>query len=337
MRAVKTIFAIAALAWSVGAVSSALAAEPLKLRMSWVAPVANWTTMLLEKKELMGHLGKSYTLETLRFQGTPPMITALAAGELEIADLAYSTFGLALDSAGMDDLRLIADDFQDGVGDYYSNQFLVLKDGPIHKVEDLKGKIIAINVRGSGADIAMRALMRKHGLEDKRDFTVVEVALPNMKVSIMERKVDMALDALPFTEDPVVRNNMRVLATQKDAIGPSQFSFYAARGEFIQKNRAVMVDFLEDMQRVVRFYLDPKNHKEAVEIAARLTKQPPELYDSWLYTKKDYYRDPGLVPDRDALQANLDTQLELGFIKRRIDVKAHTDLSLIQEAAKRIK
>ena len=93
MRAIKTVVMAATLALGVSAAVSAFAAEPLKLRMSWVAPVANWTTMLLEKKELMGHLGKSYTLETLRFQGTPPMITALAAGELEIADLAYSTFG----------------------------------------------------------------------------------------------------------------------------------------------------------------------------------------------------------------------------------------------------
>jgi len=265
------------------------------------------------------------------------MITAIAANELEIANLAYASFGLALDNAGLDDIRVIADEFQDGVGDYFSNQFLVLKDAPIRKIDDLKGKIVAVNVRGSGADIAMRALMRKHGMEDKRDFTVVEVALPNQRAALMERKVDMAVNALPFTEDPVIRNNMRVLATQKDAIGPSQFTFFVARAGFIQKNRPAMVDFMEDMLRVVRFYLDPKNHKEAVEIAARITKQPPELYDRWLFTKEDYYRDPNMLPNLDALQSNMDTQREVGFAKGRVDVKAHADLSLIQEAAKRIK
>jgi hypothetical protein len=44
---------------------------------------------------VMRHYGRSYTVETVRFQGTPPMITALAAGELDIADLAYSSFALA--------------------------------------------------------------------------------------------------------------------------------------------------------------------------------------------------------------------------------------------------
>src|SRR5215467_8599040 len=66
-------------------------AEPVKIRASWTVPVANWASLLLEKKDLAKHLGQSYVLEDVRFNGTPPMITALAAGEIEIGDLAYSS------------------------------------------------------------------------------------------------------------------------------------------------------------------------------------------------------------------------------------------------------
>ena len=45
----------------------------------------------MEKKDLAKHWGKSYVMEAVRYQGTPPMITALANGELDIANLAYST------------------------------------------------------------------------------------------------------------------------------------------------------------------------------------------------------------------------------------------------------
>ncbi len=38
-----------------------------------------------------------------------------------------------------------------------SNDFEVLADGPIKKVEDLKGKVVATNAAGAGVDIAMRA------------------------------------------------------------------------------------------------------------------------------------------------------------------------------------
>src|SRR5258707_14746169 len=83
-------------------------AEPVKIRMAWVAPVSNWASILLEKQDLAKHLGKSYTVEAVRFAGTPPMITAIANGELEVSNLTYSTFPLAIQNANIDDLRVIA-------------------------------------------------------------------------------------------------------------------------------------------------------------------------------------------------------------------------------------
>ncbi len=114
MRSLK--FALAAMAATVAL--GAAQAEPVKISMAWVAPVSNWASIVLEKKDLAKHLGKSYTLETVRFAGTPPMMTAIANGELEIANLAYSTFPLAVQNANIDDLRVIADEFQDGVAGY---------------------------------------------------------------------------------------------------------------------------------------------------------------------------------------------------------------------------
>ena len=96
----------------------------------------------LEKKDLAMHMGKSYTLESVRYQGTPQMITAIANNELEVSNLAYSSLAIAIENAGLDDIRVIADEFQDGVPGYFSEQFYVRKDSGINKVEDLKGKVI---------------------------------------------------------------------------------------------------------------------------------------------------------------------------------------------------
>jgi NitT/TauT family transport system substrate-binding protein len=112
-------------------VATAANSEPVKIRLSWIVPVGNWGSLLLEKKDLAKHLGQSYTLETTRFAGTPPLITALAAGELDIANLTFSTLPIAIQNAGLDDIRVLADEFQDGNPGYYSNEFMVLGDGPI--------------------------------------------------------------------------------------------------------------------------------------------------------------------------------------------------------------
>lgn len=309
--------------------------EPVKIRAAWVAPVSNWASILLEKKDLAKHFGKSYVFEPVRYAGTPLMITALANGELEIANLAYSTLGIAIQNAGLSDLRVISDEFRDGAPGHYSQEYFVLKDGPIKSVKDLKGKVIGTNAAGSAVDVATRAMLRKNGLEDKRDYTVLEAPFPTMRAMLAEKKVDIIPGVLPFSRDPELRKIATPLFSQKDAIGVTQMIIWAARDSFIQKNRAAMVDFMEDTIRIVRWYLDPKNQKEAAEIAARITKQPAERF-GWLFTKEDYYRDPNMVPDLEALQRNIDMTKDLGFMKESLDVKKHSDLSIIQEAAKRL-
>src|SRR6478736_9961473 len=156
------------------------AQQPVKIRVAYVVPVANWSSLLFEKEGLAKHAGKSYTFEAVHFQGTPQMITALANDELEIANLAFASFAIAVQNAGMNDLRVIADEFQDGVPGYYTDEFFVLKDSPVRTIKDLKGKVLATNAAGSAVDIVMRSALRKNGIDDKKDVNVVEAAFPNM-------------------------------------------------------------------------------------------------------------------------------------------------------------
>jgi NitT/TauT family transport system substrate-binding protein len=328
-------FTLAAFAASLLAAGSSNA-EPVKIRAGWVAPVSNWASIWLEKKNLAKHLGKSYTFEAIRFAGTPPMITALANNQVEVANLAYSTLPIAIQNAGLQDLRIISDEFQDGVAGYHTNEFVVLADGPIKSVKDLKGKVVATNAAGSAVDIGMRAMLKKNGLEDKRDYTVVEAQFPTMRAMLAEKKVDLIPAVLPFSLDPELKKISRPLFSSRDALGISQFIMWNARKPFIDKNRAAMVDFMEDTLRIVRWYLDPANKKEVVEIAARITKRPPETF-GWLFTKQDYYRNPDMLPNLDALQNNVKITKELGFVKADLDVRKYTDLSIVQEAAKRLK
>jgi sulfonate transport system substrate-binding protein len=310
-------------------------ADPLKIRGAWVAPVANWASIWLQKKDLAKHFGQSYVFEPTHYAGTPPMITAIANNELEIADLAYSTLPIAIANAGMDDIRVIADEFQDGAPGYRDDAFEVLADGPIKKVEDLKGKVVATNAIGSGVDVAMRAMLHQHGLEANRDYTIIEAPFPAMRAMLAEKKVDLIPAVLPFALDPELRKIAKPLFTVHDAMGVSQFIIWTTRQPFIDAHRAALVDFLEDSMRIEHWYLDPQNHDAAAAIASQLTKQPPERF-GWLFTKQDYYRNPTMAPNLDALQKNVDMTKDLGFVKATFDVKAHSDLSLIEEAAKRL-
>jgi sulfonate transport system substrate-binding protein len=333
MRITRTVLTLISAAM---VTAGAADAEPVKIRNAFVVPVANWAPMLEAKKDLAKHWGKSYVMEAVRFRGTPPMITALANNELEIANLAYSTLGLAIQNAGLTDLRVIADEFQDGVPGFYSNEFFVRKDSGIDKIADLKGKVVAINAEGAGIDIAMKAALKKHGLVAKRDYTVIEAPFPTMAAILKDKRADMVAGVPPFSYSPVLKEVGKVLFDQTEGLGRSQFVFWTIRKAFIDKHRAALVDFMEDVLRIERWYLDPKNHDAVAKIASGFLKVPPERFD-WLFTKKDYYRDPNGMPDLEALQRNVNTVAELGFIKSSVNVKDYADLSIVQEAAKRLK
>ncbi len=58
---------------------------------------------------------------------------------------------------------------------------------------------------------------------------------------------------------------------------------------------------------------------------------------SWAFTKEDFARDPDLRPDLASLQQNVDMLKDLGLIKQSVDVKAHSDLSMLEEAVARLK
>src|SRR5579863_5238091 len=238
MRTITTILGLALMLLGGGIAR----AEPVQIRVAWVAPIANWISIWLDKKELAQHLGKSYVFTPVHFAGTPPMVTAMANNEVEVGDLAFSTLPIAIKNAGLDDIRVIADDFQDGVDDYWTIRFAVLTGGPIKRVEDLKGKVVATNAAGSAVDIAMKAMLHKHGLEPNRDYTVIEAPFPAMKAILSEHKVDLIPGILPFALDPEMAKIGTTLFTAKDAIGVSEFVSFQARKPFIDKNRAALVD-----------------------------------------------------------------------------------------------
>jgi NitT/TauT family transport system substrate-binding protein len=312
-------------------------AEPLKIRAGWVVTPATMTPILFARPEILKHYGSSYVVDTVHFGATSHEIAALALEDVDIASLAFSSFGAAVMNAHLDDLRIVADGFQDGVPGYYTSEYMVRKDSPIATVADLKGKVLASNGVGGAIDMALRDMLRQHGLEDRKDYTIVEAQFPAMAAMLEERKVDLVGVVPPFAYDPRLRDNARVLFTMKEAVGRTQMIVWAARTPFLGKNRAALADFFEDALRALRWYLDPKNRAAAIETVSQVTKQPPERFAPWLFTTADYYRDPAARPDLDALQRNVETQQKLGFLKESFDVRDYADLSFVEEAARRLR
>lgn len=319
------------------AIHGAPSAEPLKIRMGWVVAPGSIATLLTMKPDLSLHRGTSYTFEPTHFVSTAVELVPLASGDLDIGEVSYSVMSSAIENAHLDDLRIFADEIQDGVdGHENGSGFLVLKDGPIKDFADLKGKAVAVLTLGSATDMQARVMLRRHGLEDKRDYSIIEAQFPNMKSLLVEGKAAMVAIAPPFAFDPELRAVSRMFFTETEAMGPTQLIALAAKKPFLDANRAVLTDFMEDVIRTVRWFTDPKNHDAAVELVAAFNKQPAAQLGR-LFTKEDNYRSPNGEPNIEALQHSLELQQEMGIQKSHIDVVRYADLGIVHAAAARLK
>jgi len=312
-------------------------ADPLTIRIGWVVTPGHMAPLIeaLGKREpaVFRHLGQSYVLQPLRFNGTTPQIQAQAIGDLEVASFSTSAFALAIINAHLDE-RLVADVVTDGHPGYFSENFVVLADGPIHSVEDVNSRRVATNVIGSASDTAMRTMFRKHGIKDS-DFTIVETNFANMPAMLDGGKVDF-IGTLPQFAPELKSAKYRVLFTARDAVGPTQAVVWAMRADVIAAHRQAFVDFFEDHIRAVRWFLDPKDREEAVAILADVTKLPKENL-AFAFTKDDFYHSPDARPDVASVQKEIDASAEMGVIPKRIEISPkHVDLSLIEEAKRRI-
>jgi len=318
-------------------VASALPAraEPLKIRVGWIVAPASMVPLLFQAPGVAKHLGKSYVFEPLNFGSSTLQITAISQGEIDIAAFGYTSFPLAIQNGSLSDLRIIADEIVDGAPGYYATPYFVRKDSGIDKIADMKGKVAATNGLGSGVDIAMRSALSKQGLQVTRDYTMIEAPFPAHKALLKEKKADLVVGVLPFSYDPELNEFAKPLFTTESGIGSIALSFWAARKGFIDKNRAALVDLMEDTSSALRWYYDPANHDKAVALTAGFLKRPPAAFESWLFTKRDFHRDLDAKPDLKIVQSSIDKVKDLGFIKETLDVGKYADLSLVEEAAKR--
>jgi sulfonate transport system substrate-binding protein len=336
MQSIQRSLAALLMIFAIGA--SARAADPVTIRWGYILPpVAEMASIFAAQPALTPHLGKSYRFEAKYFRGSPLLVTALAANEIDVGNLGFSTFFQAVVNAGLSDMRVITDEVEDGFNGYFSSQIRVRNDSGINKIEDLKGKVIATIAIGSGADMLTRYALQKHGLELNRDFTYLETPFPTMKPMLLGKKVDAAYFAQPFASDPEVDAQTKVLFTTDDSMGPLMLNFVAAHGGFIAKNRAAMVDFLEDYLRVIRWYYNPANRAAAIKLISDANKMPPEVLERYIFSKKDNYRNLDGLPDLKVIQHNMHQQKEMGLATSEIEIEKYADLSLVKEAAARLK
>jgi len=285
------------------------------------------------KQNVLKQIDKTYSLEMTFTRGSPEAASLLAAGQVDMGMLAFSTFATTtVKGAVPAGLTIVGDGYQDGRPGYTSNTFFVLKDSPVEGPAALKGRKIGINAFGSAVDLALRVWLKAHGLDPKRDVQVVEIAFGNMAAALREKRIDCGVLVLPFKATEEAKGDLRGLFTGGDALGPHAVTLKVVDSAFAKTHRDAVRGFLADYITGLTWFYDPANRARALEITADFTKQPKAALDSYFLTPRDYYRDPNGCLTVAAVQAPIDAMAREGLLDGKVDVREHLDLSFLPNA-----
>ena len=310
--------------------------KPLEIRISWSVTPQHMTPLIPKiPMEVYRHYGKSYVVKPVRLRGSGATHTALAAKEIDIAGFNFVSFAKGILNAKQD-LKVISQVLSNKEpGD--NPGFWVRKDSGINSVKDLKGKTVAINAFGGTIEAAANVVLGGQGLKSGSDFKVVEVRFPAMLPALETKQVDASYLVLPFSLIAKRKKNFKLLFTMRQALGRVENVIWAVRGQFLKENRAALVDFMEDHIRMRRWVHDSKNRDKILGIISKATKRPAKNYASWVFTERDSFRSMNAKFDPKSLQKNINDMHRLGFLKNTLDLKKHMDLSIADDAMKRIK
>ncbi|HUL61701.1 MAG TPA: ABC transporter substrate-binding protein [Methanocella sp.] len=138
----------------------------------------------------------------------PAVLQQLAGGQIDIGLAGVVPTISAIDNDAT--IKIVAAVQSNGSG------IIVGLNSGIQKIEDLKGKRVAVPSKGSIQDVMLRELFKKYNIDYDRDVTVSAVVVGNQIGAITAGSIDAAITWEPFVSTAVVNNAARVLARSED-------------------------------------------------------------------------------------------------------------------------
>ncbi|HTV38447.1 MAG TPA: ABC transporter substrate-binding protein [Xanthobacteraceae bacterium] len=298
-------------------------AEPLTIRLGYSLAAEEQLWLLMADHSLAKNYGTLYTLDATRFTSSSQRAQAFAAGAIDLAS--SGSEGVLFAAAEGIPSTIIASLSKESLHRGFNTTFLALDSSPINKVEDLKGKTVAVNGLSTTGELWLKTALERHGLSES-DITVVPISFPAMAESLRSGRIDVGEFPQPF--DAMARKEMKVktIFTSKEGMPfDEELIVIVGHEPYLQAHAEAIRGFLADLQAATKFYLANPQKARQILIDKKFVRVPPDVY----LNMKDYYRDPSLRVDLQSLKKMQDAQIAAGFQKKKVDVATIVDMSYL--------
>jgi ABC-type nitrate/sulfonate/bicarbonate transport system substrate-binding protein len=197
-------------------------------------------------------------------------------------------------------------------------QKLVVASG-VNDFSDLKGKILAVDAPTTGFAIVMLHILKKHGLEPNRDYTLKAFGNTTKRAEAMSRGEALG-GMMNMSDEDIHRRGFKVLARSEDYVEHYARGLGATRREWADANEDLLVRFIRAMIRATDWVMDPKNKGAAINLFLPENKNSlaaaDEMYEESVSPKF------GLTPrsriDLEGIRTVLELREKAGLMKRPV-------------------
>jgi ABC-type nitrate/sulfonate/bicarbonate transport system substrate-binding protein len=148
----------------------------------------------------------------------------------------------------------------------YSNWLMLAGRSGITRVEDFRGKTLAVDAPTSGFAYVLYEILRRHGLQMGVDYQVVSIGGGLQRFQALTAgSVDGTLLNNGF-EIRAEAAGLPVFETVFDVADPYQGSVAASMNAWLEANPDAAVRFVRAFYAATRWSFDPANHAEAVQL-----------------------------------------------------------------------
>jgi len=179
------------------------------------------------------------------FCGTPPAVTGIAKGV---------------------PIKIVAAVNQEGSG------IVVREDAGIQKIEDLKGKTIAIPMKGSIQDVLLQMTLKEHGINPE-EVNIIEMQVPLMPKALEAGKIDGFIAWEPYVSMAEQKGYGHAIAYSRDIWKDHPCCVVIATDQFIKEHPDQLRKFLKVHVEATE-YLNTHKNESASIVAEALGTDP---------------------------------------------------------------
>jgi NitT/TauT family transport system substrate-binding protein len=245
---------------------------------------------------------------------------ALIAGDVDFFTSVSDTFIAALRGAP---LRIL-------FASFYRTTLWLYSRPEIRDVKDLKGKRAAVSSIGSAADVYLREVLSRHGLEGGRDVFILATGQPASRyAALLSGSAEAAMLADPYNLTAKEAGYRELISFLADDTGIVHLTGgIAAREDLLRSERSLAEKFIRATLKGLKYVRE--NRTETIQILARSLRVKEDLAAKTYDLFRPTITADGTV-DRDLQKRSLELRLKFAGLKEAPPLEKFFDFSLTRK------